>query len=144
MTGLPDQTDTLTVSADSVQDINFEIHLLSLNAAIKSAHIGSEGRALEVLAHAVKGLSDQSNGFVARINGLVEKIIAASRIGTDSKSETEEYNACRRQVAFDSDGGIMEHYQDPECGFYGCREPGGIHHRRHYNCPEEAEFFIRH
>ncbi len=103
--------DTLTVSADSVQDINFEIHLLSLNAAIKSAHIGSEGRALEVLAHAVKGLSDQSNGFVARINGLVEKIIAASRIGTDSKSETEEYNACRRQVAFDSDGGIMEHYQ---------------------------------
>lgn len=66
--------------AAKVRRTNFEIHLIALNVIVKSAHMGDKGRAMEVLAQAVKGLSDQSNIFVAAVNSLLEKIVATVHI----------------------------------------------------------------
>lgn len=49
----------LSDATEQVRRINFEIHLMALNAIVRTAHLGSNGRALEVLAHAVKDLSDK-------------------------------------------------------------------------------------
>ena len=102
--------ENLSTCAAGVRQINLEIHLLSLNAIVKATHIGSEGLALEVLAHAVKGLSDQSNDFVTRIDSLVKKIVEASQIGSNSKSELSSSDSCVNQTMLTRDASIMQYY----------------------------------
>jgi len=102
----------LSDAAAQVRKINFEIHLLSLNAIVKASHMGSEGMALEVLAYAVKGLSDQSNGFVSRMGGLLNDITATARTGKHPREEVGGIDVCINS-AFMNDGGadIMKTYE---------------------------------
>ncbi len=71
--------DRLSVHVEGVREISFETHLVSINAIVKSAHLDSKGRILEVLSHEVKTLSDQSDKFANNVSELLEAISAAVR-----------------------------------------------------------------
>ena len=60
-----------------VEDINFETRLKALNAIINAAHLGESGRPLEVLAHEMKRVADQSNQNVTGVTNILEAITAA-------------------------------------------------------------------
>lgn len=64
----------LSNATEQVHRINFEIHLIALNAIVKTAQLGSKGQALEVLAYALNELSDKSGLLVSQVNDLLGKI----------------------------------------------------------------------
>lgn len=66
-----------------VRGISMELHLKALNAIIKSAHLGEEGRTLEVLAQEVNKLSRQSNGFVSEVVDILELSNRCAKAMTD-------------------------------------------------------------
>ncbi|MBU4053953.1 MAG: methyl-accepting chemotaxis protein, partial [Proteobacteria bacterium] len=61
-----------------IHSIEFETHLMALNAIVKAAHLGQEGGALEVLAQEVKQSSDQSVGVLDRTTDLLQQITATA------------------------------------------------------------------
>ena len=69
-----DTAARLAAHAEHVRTVSFETHLVALNAIVKAAHLGEDGRALEVLAQEVKRLSDQSNQFVGHVTKTLEAI----------------------------------------------------------------------
>ena len=62
-----------------VQSINLDTHILALNAIIKAEHLGSKGKNLNVLAHEITCLSDQTKNFVYNVEELLESIISVCR-----------------------------------------------------------------
>lgn len=79
----------LSVSAVEIKRIYFQIHIMALNAIVKSAHMGEKGRALEVLAQAAKDFSDQSDSHVVSVYTMHDKIstTAGSGCGTEPKTD---------------------------------------------------------
>jgi methyl-accepting chemotaxis protein len=60
---------------EQVRNVNFEIHLKSLNAIVKSAHLGDRGRAIAVLVQEMKDLATQSKELVEQIESTNTIII---------------------------------------------------------------------
>ena len=78
-----------------VEEINRQMHLQALNAIIKTALLGEEGRTLEILSMHVHGVFMESSGLVAE---TVEVIAGLSR---DAEScATGEATATRRAVRY--------------------------------------------
>ncbi len=71
---------------EGIRHINREMRIKSLNAIIKTAHLGKEGETLDVLAQEVNRLSIQSNEFVGDVSGVLDSITASAR----RLGETEE------------------------------------------------------
>ncbi len=63
---------------DTLEDIGEEIELIALNASVKSAHTGDEGKPLGVLAGAIHRLSRSTKDLVARVSGVLEEIVSVS------------------------------------------------------------------
>ena len=100
--------DRLSVHVEGVREISFETHLVSLNAIVKSAHLDSKGRILEVLAHEVKTLSDQSDRFANQVSEILEAISAAVRkTGIHSQNGTKE-RPCSRGAEITLESGIQD------------------------------------
>lgn len=55
----------------TVDRVNTDTHLIALNAIIKAAHLGAEGRTLEELAQILVGLSNQINEIVSEVNVII-------------------------------------------------------------------------
>lgn len=55
----------------TVDRVNTETHLIALNAIIKAAHLGAEGRTLEELAQTLVRLSNQINEIVSDVNIII-------------------------------------------------------------------------
>jgi methyl-accepting chemotaxis protein len=53
-----------------MMDVNFDIHLKSLNAIIGSIRLGDEGKSIEVLVDEMKDLAHRSNKIVARADEI--------------------------------------------------------------------------
>ncbi len=64
--------------ANDVRRIREESHIKALNAVIKAAHLGDEGRTFEVLAQEVKQLSDQAGVFVDGVRSHLEIMTGAA------------------------------------------------------------------
>ncbi len=68
----------LSSHIDQVRGISMDLHLKALNAVVKSARLGEDGRALEVLAQEVSKLSGQSDLFVDRVVDIIESLLLVS------------------------------------------------------------------
>ncbi len=72
-----DASANLMGHMDNVRNISFETHLLALNAIVKAAHLGEEGRTLEVLSQEMKSLSVRTGEFVGEAEARLSPIDAA-------------------------------------------------------------------
>jgi len=77
----------LTGHIGRVSQISHELHLKALNAIIKSARVGSEGRSLEVLAQEVSRLSRQSHSFVSDVVAILKGL---TQIEADTRSRADQ------------------------------------------------------
>ncbi len=85
-------SDTVAQVSGLVQDIHtidFESHLLALNAIVKAAHFGSGGGVLEVLAQEVKHSSSQSTSIIGKADELLDVITGAADRLRDQDSAAE-------------------------------------------------------
>jgi hypothetical protein len=67
-------TRSLTDKIENVVDMNRDTRHMSLNAIIKSAHIGDSGRTLEVLARELTDLARESNVFADDVKAVLVAI----------------------------------------------------------------------
>jgi methyl-accepting chemotaxis protein len=68
----------LSEHVQGVMEINEDMALMAINAVIKAANFGAEGRGLAVLAQEVQKLSISSRQFVQEVEEVLEAIGAAS------------------------------------------------------------------
>ena len=75
---------------DDIEDVGSEIELIALNAAIKAAHTGDEGRALGVLAGAIQHLSTDARGHTRVVSDMLRRIAdAAASLESNASQYTE-------------------------------------------------------
>lgn len=75
---------------DDIEDVGSEIELIALNAAIKAAHTGDEGRALGVLAGAIQHLSTDARGHTHVVSDMLRRIAdAAASLESNASQYTE-------------------------------------------------------
>ncbi len=86
----------LSTHVDDVRSINSETHMKALNAIVKAAHLGDEGRTLEVLAQEMKRISSQSNVFVGSVEEIIHSI-------SDSVEQLQEKTMMESETDDDSD-----------------------------------------
>jgi hypothetical protein len=73
----------------NIETIRFEVHMKALNTIIMAAHLGDQGRTMEVLARETKYLSDRAHGFVSEvtsIHGKIAESIQALQLEDDSRA----------------------------------------------------------
>ena len=61
-------------SLENIEEVGSEIELIALNASIKSARVGAEGRALSVLADSIQKLSAEARDHKDRFSATTESI----------------------------------------------------------------------
>ncbi|NWO96300.1 chemotaxis protein, partial [Escherichia coli] len=67
---LAERASTITLFAESIQDIAARTNLLALNATIEAARAGDIGRGFAVVAHEVKALANQTGSATEEIRTL--------------------------------------------------------------------------
>jgi hypothetical protein len=85
------QVEEMIQGAWALDEIQASIHLLSLNAKVKSGNLGDEGVAMEVLASELHSINQNSKGDtkvvldgLAAINGCLARITSEGGIAEDS------------------------------------------------------------
>ncbi len=68
------QMDDIVGIAKQINDIAFKLTILSLNAAVESAHAGEYGSGFEVIASEMRELSETSGGFAAQVSEVVQEM----------------------------------------------------------------------
>lgn len=68
----------MTASVSEIEEVGSEIELIALNASVKAAHTGEEGKALGVLASAIQKLSVDARGQTDRIMELLATVDSSS------------------------------------------------------------------
>ena len=79
-----------------IEEVGSEIELIALNASVKAAHTGEEGKALGVLASAIQKLSVDARGQTERIMellGTVDATVLASAGEDRSQGEAQVFEA---------------------------------------------------
>jgi len=76
-------------SARQVQDLGDEIELISLNASIKSACVGDQGRAMGVLAHEIQRLSMQTKNHTGKVLVILSDLARTSATLHTSSNQQE-------------------------------------------------------
>jgi methyl-accepting chemotaxis protein len=62
-----------------IEEVGSEIELISLNASVKAAHTGEEGKALGVLASSIQHLSTDAMDLTGKVTEVLREITAGSR-----------------------------------------------------------------
>lgn len=75
---LADIVDAIFASLENIEEVGAEIELIALNASIKSARVGTEGRALSVLAESIQKLSVEAREHKDRFSENTQDISDAS------------------------------------------------------------------
>lgn len=79
-----------------IEDVGAEIELIALNASVKAAHTGDEGRALGVLAQAIQHLSVEARTQTESVSSILVQISSASEAllrNADSAVDREQVTA---------------------------------------------------
>lgn len=92
MTNMAGTISTVGEFVDDIDEIGTEIELIALNASVKAAHTGDQGRALGVLAIEIQDLSNQSQTHTSRVTDTLNRIadIAQSMILAAQQSDMVE------------------------------------------------------
>ncbi|WP_243439879.1 hypothetical protein [Fundidesulfovibrio soli] len=78
MAQVADSIAVMSSIVGEIEEVGSEIELIAINASIKAAHTGDEGKALGVLASAIQKLSVDARGQTARILELLGSVDAAT------------------------------------------------------------------
>jgi hypothetical protein len=80
---LAPSVQAMTKGANELEEIEASIHLIALNAAIKTAHLGNEGAAMSVLATEMQKITAQSVDYTQTVlRGLVAMDLALRNVST--------------------------------------------------------------
>jgi hypothetical protein len=75
---------------DEVEEINRQMHLQALNAIVKTALLGEEGRTLEILSIHIQRVFGESNDLVAETVGVIEGLAACAQSGNAAARSEED------------------------------------------------------
>lgn len=73
--------------AESIRTISKQTHLLALNAGIEAARAGESGRGFQVVAEAIRELSQNTQSIISRIQNLTDSVIESVRSLANSSNE---------------------------------------------------------
>ena len=88
--------ERLAVQMQEVQSINRDMHLLALNAAIKTAALGSSGATLEVLSMQVHELYREADAAVTEVVTLADRLRKRDAQTADTSGQAPESGAKHR------------------------------------------------
>lgn len=71
---MEEQMNEISGVAKQINDISFKLTILSLNAAVESAHAGKYGSGFEVIATEMRELSETSGGFAQQVSDVVKEL----------------------------------------------------------------------
>lgn len=100
------EVENMTEGACALEEIEASIHLISLNAAVKTEHLGSEGVAIGVIAARLHSVTKESEGDtravlgdLAAIKSSLSKITAGDDIAERSLMMTTSGEVVRNELA---------------------------------------------
>ncbi len=99
--------DDMSASVAEIEEVGSEIELIALNASVKAAHTGEEGKALGVLASAIQKLSVDARGQTDTILELLGAVDPEALIGKGAAA-TSENIAYLESVISDLDQEVAE------------------------------------
>ncbi|MFC3395644.1 methyl-accepting chemotaxis protein [Brenneria rubrifaciens] len=82
MSDITGRTREMTEAIGMIENVAFQTHILSLNAAIEAAHAGEMGRGFSVVAREVGTLASQSSHSAQNINALIRDSDRSVESGT--------------------------------------------------------------
>jgi hypothetical protein len=98
--------EQMTDGAFALEEIEASIHLISLNATVKTAHLGSEGLAMGVIASELRSITKKGEGDtkivldgLAAIRNALEKIISEEAMSESSLMMTSGGDAVSGELA---------------------------------------------
>lgn len=91
MGSLSDASQQIGSVLDIIQDIAWQINLLSLNATIEAARAGEAGRSFAVVAAEVKNLSDQTAKAAVNISGKIKNMQTTTMQATAELNAVSEF-----------------------------------------------------
>lgn len=77
----------MSVFLSGIEEVGAEIELISLNASVKAAHTGDDGKALGVLAQSIQRLSMDAMDQTRKVSEVLLKITECSRRLEENSSE---------------------------------------------------------
>lgn len=80
----------LLLFSEHIDKISAEIKLIALNASVKAARAGIEGRGLGVLADAIQELSVDAEGIIHNIMGILEQVKDKTTAHTTQLNDTSD------------------------------------------------------
>ena len=112
MADIKDKSEHIKSIIKTIDDIAFQIHILSLNATIESARAGESGKGFAVVASEVGNLANKSATAVQEIENLVNQALESVDNGTNTVTHTvntitdvanisQEINALIDEIAVD-------------------------------------------
>lgn len=96
---LSSAVSTISGLVDDIEEIGEEIELIAVNARVKSAHTGTEGAPLGVIAEAIWHLSMDATSQKTTISDLLKKVVVATEgLQMVAKKETTEEDSDSRSI----------------------------------------------
>ncbi len=83
---------------DEVEEINRQMHRQALNAIVKTALLGDEGRTLEILSMHIQRVFGESNDLVAETVGVIESLAACAQAATAAGGVEQDTAAVPQHV----------------------------------------------
>ena len=99
---------TLSNHTRDVRHISLKTHLMALNAVVKAAHLGENGRTHEVLAQEMRRLSKRSEMFVEDVETIIEQINRSARDLTTDRDQIKVSDSCDSPLDSSSDANAEE------------------------------------
>ncbi len=103
MQGIAEASENTRKIVKVIDDMSFQINLLSLNANVEAARAGKYGRGFSVVADEVRNLALKSSDAVNEISGMVEDVLIRIKQGValteQSSREFDEINTGTGKIA---------------------------------------------
>ena len=102
MTGMAETISTVSSFVRGIEDIGAEIEIIALNARVKAAHTGDQGRTLGVIAMEIQNLSVEARNRTGEVAGILNRISELANRLSDLASSSDVSEVV---------GGIQERFE---------------------------------